>query len=945
MFHKRLAGFLLPGVVFAVAFSIPSIGLAQIEEIVVFVRKMEESLQDVPLSVRALDNEQIRRLGVNDIRGVVRYTPGLEFDDGFGAQDTRIVIRGLSPTRGRPNVAFLVDGIDFTGEAIGTAGGAFSVNQRLLDVERVEIVKGPQSALYGRSAFAGAIQYITKTPSLEESEAEVRANFGSDDQYQVTAALGTPLGDKFGLRANFLFYDEGGFYNDTLTGSEVGGADGRGISLTGLWEPTEDIGIKFRGAFSDESYQPGAQARVRNNTLGNVNDSVAAQGGNNLIRTAGGPFALFTGNYQDCPTASTTADNTIASCFNTPKTITVGRVPDADQLQIKQSHDANVGFGSYPGTELETSTLTIALDWNTNYGFVNSWTGIAHTEADQMFDGDWDVLEGGVLHSPLNPADSAWAFTLPDCGAGRDCSPAGQQIVFENENDLFSQEIRYATDLEGFWNLTVGALYWNEDVDQNERSITVAPSVIRGDTTGIFGPQIDQAPTAASVFADPNNVIDSRFTGRDTEHWSVYGSLTFNFAEAWSLTLEGRYVDEELTVEGPECIPLDSQARAGAQFNVTIPISLPDGSLACGQGFRGGSSTVISNGSQIPQGPGNPNGVQVLPAGTYVNGVSRTLAAESSTDFFVPKVTLEWRADNDNLYYASVGEGRKPGGISTITGGNYFDPGNNSFDDEKLTAYEIGAKTIWAGGNVVINGSAYFQDYTDKQVGVTRFDPRIGTDVGRIENAGESEIYGIELDAQWQINDNWFLSAGYTYTDAEYSKFEATTGSSNEIARLIQAGRGGCLELIPGPPGESATCRVSYTGNRIEDVPEHAFVGYGRFTTQLGGGDLELFVDANVNYNSERFIDETNIKILDEYWLMDARVGLVAESWEVVFFVDNVFDDETVKSAVDFGSIPNTLRQAQWPPGPTDGLVASLPKPRIYGIRAAFRYGAAKGRR
>lgn len=921
------------------ALSVPAVSLAQIEEIVVTVRKTEENLQDVPLSVATLDNEQIRRLGINDIRSVVRYTPGLQFDDGYSAQDTRIVIRGLSPTRGRPNVAFLVDGIDFTGEAVSTAGGAFSINQRLLDVERVEIVRGPQSALYGRSAFAGAIQYITKTPSLSEREAEVRTDIGSDSQYQVTAALGTPIGDTFGIRANLLWYDEDGFYDNALTGEDVGGKEGRGLSLTGLWQPADNLSIKVRGAYSDEEFDIAAQTRVPGNTLVDVNDSVAAQGGNTLIRRSGGPFNLFNPNYPDCPTASAVPDGTIALCYNTPKVLITGDIPDADELKVMQSQDPNTGF-NYPGTDLKTTTLTMVANWYTDVGTFTSFSGLSHSESDELFDGDREVMKGGVQQTPLNPADAAWAFTLPDCG-GLDCSPIAQQISFDNETDLLSQEIRFATERDGFWNVTVGGLYWNEDVDQDENSVSISPSYVRGDN-GLIGLPPDQNPTATSILSDttgPDKIIDPSFSGRETDHWSVYGALDLEFGAAWRLRLEGRYVDEELTVEGPECLAQESVDRAGFQLNVTSPIIIPpqnpgdDPVVLCGQGFRGASATVIANGQGT------------APDGTYVNAVTRNLKAKNKTNFFVPKATLEWQATDDQLYYASVGEGRKPGGISTLVGGNFFEPQNNRFDDEKLTAYELGAKTVWANGNVIVNAAVYYQDYTDKQVGVTRFDPRIESDVGSIENAGESEIYGIELDAQWRINDHWFVSASYAYTEADYSKFDTVTNSSNEIARLIAAEQGGCLSVIPGPVSSPATCRVSFTDNAIEDVPEHAFVGYGRFSMPIGGRDMEFFVDANVNYTDERYMDETNVKELDDYWLVDTRAGLVTDAWEIVAFVDNVFDDDTIKSGVDLGSLVDTMRQAQWPPAPGDGVIVNMPKPRLYGIRAAFRYGAAKRRR
>ena len=114
-----------------------------------------------------LTTGEILRKGVTSLSDVAKLSSGLVFDNGFSQSDTRISLRGLSPIRGRQNVAVLQDGVDLSSENLTTAGGTALINPRLFDLERVEVVKGPQSALYGRSAFAGAINYITKKPTQE----------------------------------------------------------------------------------------------------------------------------------------------------------------------------------------------------------------------------------------------------------------------------------------------------------------------------------------------------------------------------------------------------------------------------------------------------------------------------------------------------------------------------------------------------------------------------------------------------------------------------------------------------------------------------------------------------------------------------------------------------------------------------------------------------------
>ena len=93
-------------------------GFAQIDEIIVTARKREENLQDVPVAVTAFTRDSIERRGIRRVGDIAKLTPSLQFDESFAQSDTRIVIRGLSPTRGRQNVAVLVDGIDLSSEAI-----------------------------------------------------------------------------------------------------------------------------------------------------------------------------------------------------------------------------------------------------------------------------------------------------------------------------------------------------------------------------------------------------------------------------------------------------------------------------------------------------------------------------------------------------------------------------------------------------------------------------------------------------------------------------------------------------------------------------------------------------------------------------------------------------------------------------------------------------------
>jgi outer membrane receptor protein involved in Fe transport len=242
---------------------------------------------------------------------------------------------------------------------------------------------------------------------------------------------------------------------------------------------------------------------------------------------------------------------------------------------------------------------------------------------------------------------------------------------------------------------------------------------------------------------------------------------------------------------------------------------------------------------------------------------------------------------------------------------------------------------------VLLNAALFYQEYTDKQVGVTRYNPITDTDVGGIENAGEAETYGIELEVLWKVTDYFSLGGAYAYLDSEYTQFTLETQSGTNVARNLVAGGGGCLEVIDDTPDDDTigTCIVDLAGNKIEDVPEHSFVGNARWESPLLSTGLDWYADASFIYKDSRYIDEFNAKELRSYWLMDFRTGLISDNWEIILFIDNVTDDDTAKSAVDFGSIVDSTRQGFSPPSPPDGVLVSMPDPRVVGIRANFSFG------
>ncbi len=216
-----------------------------LEVIYVTARKTEESLQSVPLSITALTAETLEQATVQAISDVSNLTPGLIFQDfNVGALSTP-VIRGLAQSniQGRENnVGVFLDGIYIPSRN--------NLDLELLDLQRVEIVKGPQSALYGRSTFAGAINYVTNDPS-DEPDVGIAVSAGSDEFLEAKVNLSGPLSDTLSATAAFSFREFDGTIDNAASDNNLGGYENTSGLVTLLWEPNDQWTARLMGYVTD----------------------------------------------------------------------------------------------------------------------------------------------------------------------------------------------------------------------------------------------------------------------------------------------------------------------------------------------------------------------------------------------------------------------------------------------------------------------------------------------------------------------------------------------------------------------------------------------------------------------------------------------------------------------------------------------------------------------
>lgn len=222
---------------------------AKLEEIIVTASKREETLSKAPLAISALSDDQLRTAGVTGLKDLTSVVPGVTMKTVGIGNSIQVTVRGITNSDfnqlGDPAVATYFDGI-----YIGRTQGLYGA---LYDIERVEVLRGPQGTLYGRNATGGNINVITPDPENRLAGA-LNVAFGSHNDRQVDGMLNVPVGDTLALRGAVVMHTSDGYYDTQgSTARNYGSFDDYGGRLTALWTPSEDF--RWRLTFEDFSAQ------------------------------------------------------------------------------------------------------------------------------------------------------------------------------------------------------------------------------------------------------------------------------------------------------------------------------------------------------------------------------------------------------------------------------------------------------------------------------------------------------------------------------------------------------------------------------------------------------------------------------------------------------------------------------------------------------------------
>jgi len=709
-------------------------------EIVVTAQKRAENVQKVPIAISAFTSQALHERAVGNIAQLSAIAPNVNLDAGTPFSGSAAVLSAYIRGIGSDDFAFNIDpgvGIYLDGVYLARTVGA---NQDLPDVERIEILKGPQGTLFGRNTIGGAISIVTHDPG-KAFRFTGDLTSGSYGLLQARGTVDLPIADglysslTFGVRSRdgylkrIPFPDQRASNAPSFTAFSAAGYDSasreganNNINLRGKlkWDQGGPIRITLSGDYSRD------RGTSANKLLGTTEFLPGNFAGTaDLPGTAFDPTGqtgfLFAGLYNFCIGASSAqiaARNAQALCG-------VAGTQFNPQFQLPSYAGANAD-GNPANDRLPWDSRYVIADPDKSYATGNSYSRLQN----------WGV--GGIIDFDLSSTVALKSITAYralnwNSGLDADGSPLNfLQLSFAMKQWQFSQELQLlGKALDNKLNYVLGAYYFKEAGNLHDY-VTFAEGQI----------QVD----------GPNRL--------ETENYAFFGQVDYRPIDLIGITFGGRYTHEKKSFEGGQ------QELNGFNYKL-FGCSDPNGNITPNAPFPLAPVITCQQGLSYPD-PANP--VRV-----YVPGVNHKVFSN-----FSPKVGLQIHPTRDVMLYGSWSKGYKTGGWTT----RLTNPQGNvapDFNEEKATTWEAGAKSSWLDHHLQLNAALFRTDYKDIQLNI-----QIGTSP-TIANAGDAHIQGFEVEMVAAPIHGLTINGSVGYVDAHYT-FVSPAAAAVGGANVFQAG-------------------------------------------------------------------------------------------------------------------------------------------------------------
>jgi len=679
-----------------------------LEEIVVTAQKREQNIQDVGIAINAFSGDQMRDLGIERSFDIAAFAPGVHISGNLAGQNTQFSIRGVTQNDFNdiieaPNAVYLDEGYFAVAQAQTFA---------TFDIERVEILKGPQGTLFGRNATGGLVHYVSRKPSFDAVEGFAELSYGLFDsdadaeQIRLETAIGGPLSDNLAGRIAILYNEHDAYLNNLYPDpTDPFGAVGAGF-----------LGVP--GAGNDPGSGSGAHMgddetlALRGILMGQLSEDTTITFSVNHAETE-----VATGPYQSKPTIGVFDGVAgIGELINVidvaPDETRTGIGSDGSDFGSDADNDGLFGVNDPDG---EFSDLGGRLQPGADFfGYIDKDGEGWNTAGDFAFSNSGDTETTGVnLRIEHDINDSLLFTSVTDFKdyskllfIDVDSAPVNQLANYAGvDATSLTQEFRLNGETDntrwvlGFYYLNIDSMSDN-GLKAPENSLPV-----------VLDPLFSSIPEFAGGL-DIGVQADLQ-----TDSYSLFGQIERDFSDDWTFTAGLRVIQEEK----------DYFMR---------------------QGF------FVSNDSRTVN-VGDP----LINIRTDFIGVP-DFTADTSDTLWTGKLQLDWRPNDDLLLYAGINRGVKAGSFNApIPGGLGFPDSILPYDEEVLHSFEGGFKKTLASGRARINGAVFYYDYSDYQA-------FLFTGVAGVVVNADAENFGVELELQTSPVEGLDAMLSFSWFDA-----------------------------------------------------------------------------------------------------------------------------------------------------------------------------------
>ena len=822
----------------------------KLEEVLVTATKRTESMQDIPVAVSALTEDTLDDFGVANFSDYLKQLPGVTAG-GAGPGQNTIYIRGVASTT--PNlttagVAGLVPNVALYLDEQPMSQPGRNLDVYVADINRVEVLAGPQGTLFGASSQAGTIRLITNRPDMAGVSGNVKAgvSYTKDGEMSnnVNGTLNVPLGDSFAVRGT-VYVDNMGGYIDNVRGTRTAEQSAR-FRPAGTVRSNGVPVADFRGGF-----QAGADlSNVKFNTLDN---GTMVEEDFNDTTYSGFRISALWDVTEDWSIRVGAMDQSIDSDG------TFYSDPDLGDFEIQrfQPEDLNDDFYSFNWTaEGRIAALEVL------------YTG-AYTDRDTDQNIDYtDYLYIGQ-YIPYYICDYYVSYTTyaPDGLPTGTCYAPELAVKSKSTSEVTTHEFRLNTPSDKRLRLTAGVFYSDlEFTERNDFTYYTSQFVDawgsgKGDGFG-FAPNntFPSSGYRSDTGPFPTGVIFRNDIKRTDEQLGVFGEVTFDITDNFAFTAGGRWYDYEVDFEGSANSSFCNMSGEDRNSFGTDINDLYDGDRSFT--WLGSCAPFDEKTTYTPDSlpdADDPNFDRI------VNSINAPDKGED--DGVIGKFSLSWTPTIDQLWYLTWSEGYRPGLLNRPGGAyqaanDYTVPFEVKSDD--VTNYELGWKLDLLDGRLRFNGSAFYIEIDGLQT--TIFDTSI-VNLFFSDNAADAEVKGVEGDLTWLAMEGLTVSAAFSYLDTEITDVLIPTGDVRE-------------------------------GDELAYAPEFQGTLSARYVWGLTSG-LTAHIMPSVSYSDSSYSDIIiiNRDELDSWTLVGLSAGVTDGTWMVEAFVDNLTDEEAALGA------------------------------------------------